>query len=120
MHSLTISFGPSATTWALMFKTEEAAKAQYDALTVARPVGGPIAIKDDFGQNLFIKPESLHCVILEDLDQTQIAIIARSIHQAQTQAKAQQQATNDPVLKTAAMTQRGPAMLTPMNGRFQS
>ena len=119
MHTLTISFGPTGTNWALMFKTEEAAKGQFEALTIARAMTGAVAVKDDFGQTMSIKPEQIHCVILEDNDQTQLAIIARSIQQAQTQARAQQQASNDPVLKAAVP--RGPSILSPMNGgRFPS
>ena len=118
MHTLTLSFGPAGTNWALMYKTEEAAKGAFDQLTVARGNTGPITLKDDFGQTVHIRPDTVHCIVLEDMDQTQVAIIARSLHQAQTQAKANTQANNDPVLKTAAMAQRGPAMIQPMNGRF--
>lgn len=119
MHTLSILVGPSGTSWALMFKTEDAAKAQFDILAAARVMNGQVTLKDEFGQQAHFKLEDFHGAILEDMDLTQQAVIARSIHQAQTQARAHAQAANDPVLKTAAMTQRGPAMLTPMgNGRF--
>jgi len=56
--------------------------------------------------------------MLEDMEKSKLAHIERGLHQARTQAKAQQAATQDPVLKSAAMM-RGPAMIDPMgNSRF--
>ena len=53
-------------------------------------------------------------MMFEDLDKSMLAHVERGLHNARTQAKAQQQAMSDPVLKTAAMTaQRGPAIYDP-------
>ena len=73
----------------------ESAKAGIGASTVS--------VADDFGQRATIDIKSIHGFMLEDMEQSKLAHIERGLHQARTQARAQQMATADPVLKNAAM-----------------
>ena len=120
MYLLTVVFGPSPTPWSLLFeKPELADKAFADLETVKhRASDGVVTIADEFGQRTVIDIASIHGFMLEDMEKSKLAHIERGLHQARTQAKAQQAATQDPVLKSAAMM-RGPAMIDPMgNSRF--
>jgi len=52
--------------------------------------------------------------MLENLDESQLAYIEMALHQARVQAKANERAQSDSVLRNA---KRGPAVITPgMNG----
>lgn len=115
MHSLTIVFGPSPVPWVLLFETEEAVTKAANALASSE-----VVITDDFGQTVSIKAESIHGWMLEDMDKSKMAHIAQGLHRSRTQAKANEIAASDPVLKVAAMRQ-GPAMLQPGfgNGAFR-
>ncbi len=126
MHLLTIVFGPTPTPWALLFKTPEAADKTFIDLEVAKKtaiavegIAPTISVADDFGQRATLDVKSIHGFMLEDMEQSKLAHIERGLHQARTQARANQMAQGDPVLKNAAMMQ-GPAMLSPMgnSGRF--
>jgi hypothetical protein len=79
------------------------------------------SLEDDFGQRFIIDRASVAGISFEDLDKSMLAHIQRGLHNARTQAKAQQIAMNDPVLKTAAMTRgQGPGVFDPQgNGRWQ-
>ena len=115
-HLLTIVFGPSPTPWALLFKNPEAAdRALIDLKTAKAANTGIVDIVDDFGQRAIIEVQTIHGFMLEDMEQSKLAHIERGLHQARTQARANQMAQGDPVLKNAAMMQ-GPAMLSPMGG----
>ena len=116
MYALTISFGPVGTIWTLLYKEEEsaaAAKAQlystFDDVT------------DDFGQRITINRETVHGVMVEDMAQSSLAHIERALHQARTQAKGQEMAETDVMLKSARLRQGGPGIINPMgmqpNGR---
>lgn len=126
MHSLTIVFGPSPVPWVLLFRDEAKAKAVYASggLTDEERATGRVgyfSATDDFGQEIRIAKASIHGVMLEDMDQSKLAHVEQGLHRARTQAKAQQMAAADPVLRTAAMAQ-GPAMLQPGfqgNGAFR-
>jgi len=114
MYCLTICFGPAATTWALMFKTEE--KAIQALQFINEHVDGNFT--DDFGQTIALKTSELHGVMLEDLSLSKLAHIERALHQARMQAEGQKMAQTDPALMHAA---RGPNIISPMmggNGRF--
>jgi hypothetical protein len=114
MYCLTICFGPVATTWALMFKTEE--KAVQVLQFVNEHVDG--SFTDDFGQTIALKTSELHGAMLEDLSLSKLAHIERALHQARMQAEGQKMAQTDPALVHAA---RGPNIISPMmggNGRF--
>jgi len=104
MYSLSISFGPAGTIWGLLYKTEEAAN---DAYTVAVPCGeGPDITKldDDFGQRFAAPRCDIHGVMLEDLTESQIGMIERSLHNKRGEVKANQRAAADPAIKTAMMS----------------
>lgn len=113
MHLLTIVFGPSATSWALLFKSPEAA--DRAVIDLEKPDSSVVTIIDDFGQRATLKAESIHGFMLEDMEQSKLAQIERGLHFERTKARANQMAQSDPVLKNAAMMQ-GPAMLSPMGG----
>ena len=53
--------------------------------------------------------------MLENLDVSKQAHIARSLHQQRIQAEFQKAAESDPVIRTAM---RGPAVLSPMGNSF--
>lgn len=118
MHCITIKFNNEPSVWTLLYKGEESAMLAWKILMA--PAGLPAAmVADDFGQTAFVNFASIAGAMLEDLDKSMLAHIERGLHNARTQAKAQQIATNDPVLKTAAMTRGGPAMFSPQgNGGF--
>jgi hypothetical protein len=116
MFLLTINFGPADASWALLFKDEEKARGIYDNLMQTST--DHVYLSDDFGQDATIALDSIHGLMLEDLEKSKLAQIERGLHQARVQAKAQQMAGSDPLLKAMAMT-RGPAMIDPMgNGRL--
>lgn len=115
MYLLTVVFGPSPVPWAFMFHKRELVEAAFAALTASNP--SVAKITDEFGQCAMINPAQIHGVMLEDMEQSKLAQIERGLHQARTQARANQQAMSDPVLKAAAAMQ-GPAVLNPVNGRF--
>lgn len=118
MFSLTIAVGNTA--WALMYKTEESAKAGATALKTSPDsfVVGHVELMDDYGQTAYIP---LPCLgfILEDLAVSKGAHIERALQQARTHAEAQTAWQNDPAARAAA---RGPSVLAPgmhmPNGRF--
>jgi hypothetical protein len=121
MHLLTIVFGPVPTPWSLLFKKPELADKTFADLQIAKKEKAEqVSVMDEFGQRADIDVKSIHGFMLEDMEQSKLAHIERGLHQARTQARAQQMAGSDPVLKNAAMMQ-SPAMLSPMgNGRFPS
>ena len=118
MFSLTIAVGNTA--WALMYKTEEAAKASTAALkqSVADSFGASaVELIDDYGQTAYI-PLPCQGFVLEDLTVSKSAHIERALQQARTHAEAQTAWQNDPAARAAA---RGPSVLAPgmmTNGRF--
>lgn len=114
MFSLTISFGPQGAPWVLMWKSEEPAKKAYDCVVTTRPLES-VELVDDFGQTCRIWGDSIHGVMLENLELSKLAHIERALHQARMQAKGQEAAENDQVLK-AARFRSGPGVITPMGG----
>ncbi len=117
MHSLTIVFGPSPVPWILLFKTEESVNKAMVAFDTSIDT---LSITDDFGQRISVQRNAIHGLMFEDMDLSKMAHVEQGLHRARTQAKAQQMAASDPVLRTAAMAQ-GPAMLQPgfNNGAFR-
>jgi hypothetical protein len=116
MHSLTIVFGPAATQWVLMFKTEEKAGELYNAYTEARitQVLSQIVGSDDFGQVLSLPSSDIHGMMLEDMELSQQVAIERGLNQARAQAKAQTRAMEDPTIKESIRRQQqGPAVYQP-------
>ncbi len=121
MFSITIWFGPTNAVVTLLYKTiESQAKAAAAAGTGTElPI---CSLDDDYGQHLVINGSLINAMMLESLDHSMHGRIAIALHQARTQAKAQQTAQGDPVLKAASAIQRsGPAMIDPFaNGQMRS
>ena len=125
MYAISISFGPVGTTWRLLFEKEEKAVQQYELVTLHNDKthsfhpNDTVVLEDDYGQKVFFKHAGVHAVILENLDKSKLASVEMALHNARTQASAQQRAGADPTLRAATMTQ--PAVISPMgNGRWPS
>ena len=115
MFCITIALKDNPAVWTLMFQTPEAANKHFELLTAEAAL---VLIADDFGQTAFVDKSCIAGAMLEDLDKSMLAHVERGLHNARTQAKAQQQAMNDPVLKTAAMTRGGPALFDPQGNGY--
>ncbi len=95
MFTLSVVFGSASV--GFMFKTQESAEsaaaslleiATGDGFKMGIPPGSRISIKDDFGQHGIFNASSIHGVIIEDLEQTQLARAEQMVHQARCQNKA--------------------------------
>jgi len=116
MFCISIALKDNPATWTLLFNDVERARQASEAYEKA---ADEVSITDDFGQTASIKKSCVAGAMFEDLDKSMLAHIERGLHNARTQAKAQQIAVNDPILKTAAMTRQGPALFDPQgNGAF--
>lgn len=111
MHVITVAFGEAPAMWQFVFKTEEAATAAWQQLGNDTQV----VIVDDFGQTGNFDSKHINGRMLENLDVSKQAHIARSLHQQRIQAEFQKAAESDPVIRTAM---RGPAVLSPMGNSF--
>lgn len=118
MFSLTISFGPAATMWTMMFKDAEKAEAAFSLILQAPPVG-PVIVEDDFGQRACIGRSEIRGVMLEDMEQSKLAHIERALYQARMQAKASEMAESDNSLRASRARQGGPAIIAPFGGNGQ-
>lgn len=121
MYSLTICFGPTATVWTLLFKEADRAQKAHAELTSAGvPATAVLSLGDDFGQEVALRADQIHGVLLEDMDHSALAQVERGIHQARTQASAQDRAMSDPKIRQSILRQQqGPAVMSPVpNGRF--
>jgi hypothetical protein len=110
MYTLSIALG--STSWALLFKTKEAAELALDRIMFAK--GGTVStvdFSDDFGQRIFVEGNSIHGCMLEDMDKTPLAHIERALWHARMQAQGQKLAQSD-----ASLRQPGPAILSPGMG----
>lgn len=119
MHSLTISFGPTAQMWRLLFKDSDPS-AHFQGLLHSAPPNGLLEITDDFGQRAAFKINDIHAWMVEDMQKSQLAYIEFSLHNARMQAKGQEMAESDQVLR-ATRARQGPGIISPMmggNGRF--
>jgi hypothetical protein len=113
MFSLSVIVGP--TVWGFLFKTEEAAMKSVEAIAVGKD-GDRVEVFDDFGQRAAMEFRSIGGWMLEDLNESKLAHVARALHQAHINAECHKAAYSDPALQQVA---RGPAILSPMgNGRF--
>ncbi len=121
MFCITLALTDHPVVWTLLYKTETDAKAAWENYR-ANPMThhSPetvVQLTDDFGQTAVVDRARVAGAMFEDLDKSMLAHIERGLHNARTQAKAQQLAMNDPILKTAAMTQGapgGPAIFSPL------
>ena len=106
MYSLSISFGPAGTIWGLLYKTREAAEVAYGIATNSNTHANPeiTHLTDDFGQCFYAHRSDVHGVMLEDLTESQLGMIERSLHNKRGEVKANQRAAADPAIKTAMMS----------------
>jgi hypothetical protein len=121
MYSLSITFGPANGMWVFMYKDGEKASEVFRNITLQTEPEITIFVFDDFGQQAILRSTSIHAVMLEDLEQSKMAHIEQSLHRARMQARAQQMASGDAILRNAA-AMSGPAVfqpgMGPGNGRF--
>lgn len=106
--------------WKLVFRSNEKATDVYNTLIKPVPETAPILhVADDFGQMVAINAHGIRGLMLEDLEQSKLAHIEMSLHEARVRSKAGQMAQADPSIRQAAMMQ-GPAVLAPgmLNGRM--
>lgn len=116
MFCITIKFKNDPAPWTLLYKTEEVATSAWKAMSADT---NGVSLTDDFGQTAVVKYTDMAGAMFEDLDKSMLAHIERGLHNARTQAKAQQIAANDPILKTARMTQgQSPAIFSPQGNGF--
>lgn len=119
MFLLTIVFGTSPVPWGFLFKEEEKAQQAFDHVVLCKQTpDSRIGIEDDFGQKASLDTDKIQGFMLEDMEKSKLANIERGLHQARTQAKAQQQAQQDPVLRAAQLGAASPAVLSPMGMRL--
>jgi len=112
MHRLTIVFGNAGINWAFMFRQKETADACIQAHR-SSPVGN-WTITDDFGQYAEIKATEIQGYMLDDMNLSRMAAVETGLHQARVQAKAQEMAKSDPILRVAMrMSSNSPGVLTP-------
>jgi hypothetical protein len=116
MYSLTISFGPSATVWAFLFKDENKAKEAFASVDIAICKDNFFRVEDDFGQIAVFGAGIASGVCFENLDQTEAARIQRSLAEERCKVKLMEAAKNDPVIGAAIRRQQGAPVLTPMGG----
>lgn len=97
MFSLAINFGASGNAWSFLFAKKEHIEA---AMAMLRSIDGceTIQIVDDFGTTVQLKCNLINGWIVEDLNLSKGANIARTMYQAQAQAEFQNQASVDPKL----------------------
>lgn len=107
MFSLTVCFGPQATAWAFMFKTEESLNKALDQFEKDR------AVMDDFGQRACF--DKIHGHIVEDMNLSKLAHQERAIHMERMKAAVTQQVQTDPALR-AVRAGNGPAIVSPFGG----
>lgn len=112
MYVITVAFGTAPAMWQFVFKTEEAANKAWDNLNLGT-TGDRIGITDDFGQRGLFDPANIVGQMLENLDLSKQAQVARGLHQQRTQAEFQKAAESDPIIR---MAMRGPAVLSPVPG----
>ncbi len=100
--------------WGLLFRDEKKA---LDALTSLRAVGD-IDVADEHGQRLIAKGGDIGPVMFENMDESKMASIERTVHDQKIRAAVVNRMRTEPGLQNLALG-GGPAMLSPMgmNGR---
>ena len=113
MFCISIPIENTQLVWTLLYDSEDAANAAWSKMTDA---GTETAIvSDDYGQVARIDRAHVAVALFENLEKSKQGHVQRALHNARTQASADQMAVNDPVLKAARMMQ-GPAVFNPVNG----
>lgn len=118
MYSLTICFGPVATTWAFLFKEKEYAFEAFNLANHARDHNVTVSLADDFGQTATV-PGQVHGICLEDLDAIEAGRIQRSLAEERVKVKLMAAAKADPVISAAIRQQHSAPVITPMGGGFR-
>ena len=114
MFCLNVALGNVS--WLLLFKDVDTAKVAFTILDARN--GPDIKIEDDFGQTLVAHVDSMHGLMLEDMEATKLAHVEMALHQERTRVLATKMAQTDPALRAGTMGQ-GPAIISPMgNGRM--
>lgn len=118
MFTLSVVFGNASI--GFMFKTQEAADNAATALVGIPAMGAHvqkrIPIEDDFGQRGVFSAESIHGIIVENMELTAVARAEQMVHQARCQNKAAKLASADPALRMM----NSPPVLNPMgNGMMR-
>jgi hypothetical protein len=104
------------TCWRLLFKDEEKAKHIFDSLKPLPLSTKTVRAEDDFGQICELTIESIHGLMMEDLDKAKLANVELFLHQQRVQAMATKAAQSDPGLRASSMM-NGPRVLDPMGMR---
>jgi hypothetical protein len=117
MWNLSISFGPTGTVWAFLFKDKEKAETAYYAARNFSDKSIGFDIEDDFGQIVSFPRGSIHGALLEDLEQIEQARIQRALADERVKAKFISAARSDPVIRQAASGQT--PIMTPMGNNFR-
>lgn len=121
MFSLSIMLGSGQ--WRLLFKTEEKAIGALNFISEPTPEDfvGRRRLEDDFGQIVICGEKTVLACLLEDLNQSKLAAVELTLHDARIRAKATQAAQTDPAMREASRAP-GPSVLTPMGAgpRFQA
>lgn len=114
MHVITIAFGAAPLAWQFVFKTEESAQKVWTEQVMK---AGRVSITDDFGQTGVFDTNNISGRMIENLDLSKQAHVARSLHQQKMQAEFQKAAESDPTIRSAIRA--SPAVIQPfgMNGR---
>lgn len=102
--------------WRLLFKTEEAALAAGEKMSLPEREGLPdlaVSVTDDFGQTCAIRANRIIACMIEDLDLSKQAGAEMMLHNARTQAMAQTIARQEPALRSAG---QGPSVFVPNGG----
>ena len=118
MFNVMISFGPSGNQWLFMFEKKESALKIRTDHTQAKLHDKMLVIVDDYGNEAEIMPHSIYGILIEDLTKVGDAAIERSLYQARAQAKGQNKAQNDPLLKLSAPMMQMPGMNGPQRRPF--
>lgn len=110
MYNLSIFFGPSPVPAQFLFKDKEKAILYHN--TIASNLQEDVVVYDDYGQTALFTKNTIHAVILEDMELGEESRIQRGLSQARGQAKANERARTDPTLRSLTNGQ-GPAILSP-------
>jgi hypothetical protein len=112
MWTIACIVGPAS--FALLFKSEESAKAAQRVCEIG--ISGQAAqVEDDFGQLLAWHEGDLKGYLMEDLEQSKLARVEFALHQQRTTILAQKAAESDTIIRNHKRMQ-GPASFDPMGG----
>ena len=84
MFCLNVALGNVS--WRLLFKDVDTAKVAFTILDARN--GPDIKIEDDFGQTLVAHVDSMHGLMLEDMEATKLAHVEMALHQERTRVLA--------------------------------